>query len=65
VRRQIVIEAYVESLRMVWIVTTALAGAMMVASFVWTKEISLERELKTEQGFIYEKRKIGVDEEQR
>lgn len=63
VRRHVVVEAYVESLRMVWIVMCAFGGAMMVASFIWTKEISLDRELETEQGFVFEKIRVG-DEEQ-
>lgn len=69
--KAVVIEAYVESLRMVWIVMTVLAGAAFVASIVWTAEISLERELETEQGFRYDddkksaekKAKIVVDVE--
>lgn len=65
--KEVVIQAYVESLRMVWIVLTILAGAAFVASLVWTVEISLERELETEQGFRYDcdekKRKVVVDVE--
>jgi hypothetical protein len=39
------------------------AGVIFVASLVWIKEISLTRELETEQGFRYDGKK-GVDEEQ-
>ena len=64
--KQVVIQAYVESLKMVWIVMTALAGAAFVASLIWTAEISLERDLETEQGFRYErdekKRNVSDDE---
>jgi len=58
-----VVEAYVESLRMVWIFMCAFGGAMTVVSFIWTKEISLDRELETEQGFVFEKSRVD-DEEQ-
>lgn len=54
VMKEVVVQAYVESLRMVWIVMAVLAGAAFIASLVWTAEISLERELETEQGFVYE-----------
>ncbi|KAH8650274.1 MFS multidrug transporter-like protein [Tricladium varicosporioides] len=52
--KEVVIMAYVESLRMVWCVMCALAGGASIASLVWTREISLERELETEQGFRYD-----------
>lgn len=65
--KEVVIQAYVESLRMVWMVMTVLAGAAFVASLVWTAEISLERELETEQGFRYDsdekKGRVNVDVE--
>lgn len=51
--REVVVTAYVESLRMVWIVMCAISGLMFIASLIWVKEISLERELETEQGFRY------------
>ncbi len=54
VMKEAVIMAYVESLRMVWCVMCALAGGVSIASLVWTREISLERELETEQGFRYD-----------
>ena len=63
----VVIEAYVQSLRMVWIVLTVLACAAFIATLIWTAEISLDRDLETEQGFRYEsdgkKRKVTVDVE--
>jgi hypothetical protein len=61
--RQAVVNAYVESLRMVWIVMCIFAGVIFVASLVWIDEISLTRELETEQGFRYDGKK-GADEEQ-
>jgi hypothetical protein len=50
----IVIRAYVKSLQMVWCVMCVLAGGVSIASLVWTREISLESELETEQGFRYD-----------
>lgn len=61
--RQAVVNAYVESLRVVWIVMCIFAGVIFVASLVWIGEISLTRELETEQGFRYDGKR-GTDEEQ-
>jgi hypothetical protein len=65
VMKEVVIKAYIESLRMVWCIMCLLAGAAFIASLVWTREISLERKLQTEQGFRYdsEKKRPTVDEE--
>jgi MFS family permease len=52
--KEAVIMVYVESLQIVWCVMCALAGGASIASLVWTREISLERELETEQGFRYD-----------
>lgn len=52
--KQVVIGAYVESLKMVWIVMCALVGFAFVTSLVFTKEIAMSRELETDQGFDYE-----------
>ncbi|KAJ8066849.1 hypothetical protein OCU04_004231 [Sclerotinia nivalis] len=51
--KQVVIGAYVESLKMVWIVMCALAGLAFVTSLIFTKEIAMSRELETDQGFDY------------
>ena len=51
--KEAVIMAYIKSLWMVWCVMCALAGRASIASLLWTREISLERELETEQGFRY------------
>jgi len=48
------IQAYVDSLRVVWIVMCALAGLALISSLLWVKDLSLERELETEQGFRHE-----------
>jgi hypothetical protein len=53
VMREVVIRAYVDSLRMVWIVMCIFAGVIFVASLIWIGEISLTREIETEQGFRY------------
>lgn len=67
IMREVVVQAYVESLRMVWVTMCVLAGLMFVASVLWIEEIGLRKELETEQGFRYEKRKgasgAGTDEE--
>jgi hypothetical protein len=54
VMKEVVIRAYIESLRMVWCVMCVLAGAAFISTLVWTREISLERELETEQGFRHD-----------
>lgn len=56
IRRQIVVDAYVESLRMVWIIMCVLSGVAFVVSLVWTAELSMDRELETEQGFVFDKK---------
>jgi hypothetical protein len=60
--REAVVTAYVESLRMVWIVMTIFAGLIFVASLIWIDELSLTRDLTTEQGFIYEVKNGDVEE---
>ncbi|RAL59143.1 hypothetical protein DID88_006699 [Monilinia fructigena] len=52
--KQVVIGAYVHSLKMVWIVMCALAGLAFVNSLLFTKEIAMSGELETDQGFDYE-----------
>jgi hypothetical protein len=42
---------------MVWIVMCIFAGVIFVASLIWIGEISLTREIETEQGFRYDGRK--------
>lgn len=46
--------AYVESLRVLWIVMCVFAGVAFVLSLIWTKDVSLDRELETEQGFRHD-----------
>lgn len=56
------VEAYTDSLRFVWVAMCALAGVAMILSFAFTKVISLERQLETEQGFVYGRK---VEDEER
>jgi hypothetical protein len=49
-----IVAAYVDSLRMIWIVMCALASVAMLLSFIFVKDIPLDREHETEQGFRYE-----------
>ncbi|KAI9814205.1 MAG: hypothetical protein M1827_003371 [Pycnora praestabilis] len=46
-----IITAYVDALRVVWVVICALSGTALIASIVWTQGISLERPHETDQGF--------------
>ncbi|KAH8811638.1 major facilitator superfamily-domain-containing protein [Xylogone sp. PMI_703] len=62
-----VIHAYVDGLRAVHIAMTALSAVGLVSSLTWIKEISLDRELETDQGFIHNKEqapKLTSDKEQ-
>ena len=54
--KEVVIKAYVESLRFVWFIMCVLAAVALMASIFWTEEISLERELETDQGFIHDRK---------
>lgn len=65
IMREAVVTAYVESLRMVWIVMTIFAGVIFIASLIWIKEISLTRDVETEQGFIYEDKNGDVEEQRK
>jgi hypothetical protein len=61
--KQELVTAYVDSLRVIWEVMCALSGVMLILSLTFTKDISLDRELETDQGFIHD-RKVS-DEEKR
>ena len=61
--REVVVTAYVDSLRIVWLVMCVIAGVAFVASVVFTAEISLDRDLETDQGFRYDVKKTSLDEE--
>jgi MFS family permease len=49
--KQEIITAYVDSLRMVWLIMCILATAALILAVAFTKGITLERELETDQGF--------------
>ena len=51
------IGAYADSLRIVWVVMTALSAVGMIASF-WTEALPLDRPFESEQSFK-EKKKEG------
>jgi hypothetical protein len=59
--KQDIVIAYVDSLRVIWEVMCALAGVMFILSLVFTKDISLDRELETDQGWRHE-RKVSDEE---
>ncbi|TVY20686.1 Efflux pump FUS6 [Lachnellula arida] len=61
--REVVIKAYVDSLRMIWVVMCVLAGVAFLCSLIWVKEISLERDLETDQAFIHDRKTASADEE--
>ncbi|RFU31177.1 hypothetical protein B7463_g5167, partial [Scytalidium lignicola] len=68
VMKTTVIHAYVEGLRAIHIVMTVLSAVALVCSLIWIKEISLDRELETDQGFIHKKEtapKSASEKEQR
>lgn len=54
------IQAYADSLKIIWVVMAALAGVAMVASF-FTKGYSLDQIHQTKQGFV-ETRRAGEEE---
>jgi hypothetical protein len=57
------VEAYVQSLKVVWIVMCVFSAVTMLSSFAFIKELSLDRKLETDQGWRDEK--IGDEEEHR
>lgn len=59
-----VVDAYVKSLRMVWVIMCILAGCMFVSSLAWIKEIGLKRELETEQGFRHTENHVALADEE-
>ncbi|TVY36443.1 Efflux pump [Lachnellula subtilissima] len=63
VMREVVIKAYVDSLRMIWVVICVLAAIAFLCSLIWVKEISLERDLETDQAFIHHRKTASADEE--
>lgn len=54
--KQELVTAYVDSLRVIWEVMCALSSVMLILSVTFTKDISLDRELETDQGFIHDQK---------
>ena len=63
IMKAVVVEAYVKSLQMVWIVMCIFAAVVFITSLIFVKEISLDRDLDTDQGFRYENVKAAHDRE--
>lgn len=61
--KQELVTAYVDSLRVIWEVMCAFSSVMFLLSVAFTKDISLDRKLETDQGFIHERK--ASDEERR
>lgn len=59
VARADIVQCYADALRVVWIVMTALSAFALCIS-VLVQHFDLDRELETEQGFIYN---TGEDKE--
>lgn len=65
-RKQVLVNVYVESLRMVWVIMCVLSAVALLTSVWFIEEISLQRELETDQGFRYDdqkNRRLITDEE--
>jgi hypothetical protein len=61
--KQELVTAYVDSLRVIWEVMCALSCVMLILSVTFSKDISLDRELETDQGFIH-CRKVSDEEKE-
>jgi hypothetical protein len=48
-----IVVAYVDSLKMVWVIMCGLASLALMLSLLFIKDISLDREHETEHGFKY------------
>jgi hypothetical protein len=60
--KQELIAAYIDSLKVIWIVMCALCGVAFLLSLAFTKNVSLERPLETDQGFIHDRKQVSVEE---
>ncbi len=61
-KRQL-IQAYADSIKMIWVVMAALSGAIFTSS-VFVKEYSLNQEHKTLQGFNHDDREKNFEKDQ-
>ena len=58
-----VIQAYADSIKMVWVVMAALSGAVFISTF-FVKGYSLDQKVETLQGFDHGDRENGPEKEQ-
>ena len=56
------VQAYVDSIKMIWVVMAALSGAIFISTF-FLKEYSLDQKLETLQGFNHGDRKDDDDDD--
>lgn len=63
VMKAVVVQAYVKCLQTVWIVMCVLAGVAFIASLIFMKELSLDRDLDTDQGFRHNGERPAADSE--
>ena len=49
------VQSYADALKYVWLVSCICAGIALIAS-LWTRELPIDRELATDQGFKYEEK---------
>lgn len=54
--QQQLVMAYVDSLKAIWIVICVLCGVAFLLNLAFTKNISLERPLETDQAFIHDRK---------
>lgn len=57
-RRDELVGAYVDSLRIVWAAMCGLAAVATILSLLFTKEMGLDRVHETDQGFVYDRKSI-------
>lgn len=60
--KQQLVTAYIDSLKVIWIVMCALCGVAFLLSLAFTENISLERPLETDQGFIHDRKEVSIEE---
>lgn len=60
IARDDLVQSYADALKVIWIVTCALAGVALISSF-WTEHFDLNRELETDHGFKHEEKSGDVE----
>lgn len=61
IMKAVVAQSYVESLQMVKIIMYILAGVRFLLSLAFVKQLSLESDLDTDEGFRYDDERKAVD----